>query len=169
MSATVYRFIRYSKMIKSILYCFLFVSLLSSCNVQDVELVNVNSYNIARSSDDKIKLILNIRIDNPNNFSINVKKTDLNLYINGSDAGKIVLEDKIILLKKTETDYDFGLMADQNQVSKAIVQAGIGIALTGKVTINVKGWIKGKVFGIGKKIDIDEKQSLSIKDLGLGQ
>lgn len=156
-------------MFRNTLYIFAALTCITSCNVQDVEMVNVNSYNIGRSSDDKIRLILNIKIDNPNNFKINVKKTDLNLFVSGSDAGKIVLEDNIILLKKTEADYDFVLIADQKQVSKAIVQAGIGIALTGKVNINVKGWIKGKVFGIGKKIDIDEKQSLSIKDLGLGQ
>lgn len=155
-------------MIKSILYCFLFVSLLSSCNVQDVEMVKVNGYNIGRDDNDKIKLTLNIRIDNPNNFKIKVKKTDLNLTVSGSNAGKISLEDKIILLKKTETDYDFVLIADSKQVSRAVIQAGIGIALSGKVNLNVKGWIKGKVCGIGKKIDIDEKQSLSIKDLGLG-
>jgi LEA14-like dessication related protein len=169
LSVTVCPFIRYIKMIKSILYCFLFTSLLLSCNIQDVELVKVNGYNVGQSSSDKIKLTLNMRIDNPNNFKIAVKKTDLNLFVSGSDAGKIILEEKIIILKKTETDYDFVLIADQKHVSRAVVQAGIGIALTGKVNINVKGWIKGKVFGIGKKIDIDEKQSLSIKDLGLGQ
>ena len=155
-------------MIRKILNIAFFALLFSSCNVQDVEMVNVNSYKVAKSSDDKIKLILNIRIDNPNTFNIKVKKTDLNLFVNGTDAGKINLEDKLIILKKTETDYDFVLTADQKQVSRAVVQAGIGIALTGKVNINVKGWIKGKVFGIGKKIDIDEKQSLSVKDLGLG-
>lgn len=155
-------------MFRKTLYISILALFITSCSVQDVEMVNVNSYKVAQSSDDKIKLILNIRIDNPNTFNIKVKKTDLNLFVNGTDAGKINLEDKLIILKKTETDYDFVLTADQKQVSRAVVQAGIGIALTGKVNINVKGWIKGKVFGIGKKIDIDEKQSLSVKDLGLG-
>lgn len=156
-------------MIKIFLYSLFFILFFASCNIQDVELVKVNGYNIGRSDEKEIKLTLNLKIDNPNNFAIKVKKTNLNLFVSGSDAGKIKLNDKVIILKKSETDYDFVLTADKNQVSKAVVQAGIGIALTGKVNLNVKGWIKGKVFGIGKKIDIDEKQSLSLKDLGMGQ
>ena len=155
-------------MFRKIIHISIFVLLIASCNVQDVELVKVNGYNIGCIDQNEIQLTLNMKIDNPNNFNIKVKKTNLNLFVSGSDAGKIKLYDKVIILKKSETDYDFVLIANQQQVSKAIIQAGIGIALTGKINIQVKGWIKGKVYGIGKKIDIDEKQSLSVKDLGLG-
>ena len=142
--------------------------LFSACAIQDVELVKINNYKVAQTNDKKIKLTLNIRIDNPNNFKIKVKKSNLNLTVSGSDAGTIKLEDKVIIQKKSESDYDFILYANQEQVSKAIIQAGIGIALTGKVNLTVKGWIKGKVFCIGKKIDIEHKESISIKDLGIG-
>ena len=155
-------------MLKKKSYILFLLLILSSCSIQDVEMVKVNSYNVERSGGEVVRLHLNLKIDNPNNFNIKVKKADLNLNISGSDAGKVTLGEKVTISKKTEGDYDFILEADQKKIMKAIMEAGIGIALSGKVNIGVKGWIKGKVFCIGKKIDVDEKQSMSTKDLNMG-
>src|SRR6478735_9630974 len=130
-------------MFKYIVYILAVLICMSSCSVQDVDLVKVGGYNVGRTDEGKIRLTLTMTLNNPNNFSIKVKKTDLDLSISGSEAGKIELEDKVIILKKSESDYDFVLLADSKEVSRAIVQAGIGIALSGKVTLRVKGWIKG--------------------------
>ena len=105
----------------------------SSCTIQDVDLVKVNGYNLARANDDKIKLTLNIKIDNPNNFKIKVKKTNLNLHVNGSDAGMIELNDKVIILKKTESDYDFVLYADSKKVTKAHFSTLSGYKMAPKI------------------------------------
>lgn len=140
----------------------------SSCKIQDVELEKFNDYNVTKTESDDYRIKINVRVNNPNSFNIKVKKTDLKLDINGNDAGPVNLVEPIRIIKRTSTDYDLILIADGKQIGKAVARAAISIGLTGKANLTVKGWIKGKVYGIGKKIDINHKQSFSLKDLGIG-
>lgn len=143
------------------------IVLLSSCKIQDVDFVAVNDYNINRSNDNQVRLKLNVKLNNPNSFNIKVKKAKLSLDINGNDGGEIKLANNVTIEKNKEGDYDFILGGDPKQIGKAIAAASINIALSGKATITVKGWVKGKAFGLGKKIEINEKKSISLKDLNL--
>lgn len=148
-------------------YVFLMGIMLSACAIQDVELVKVNNFNVSKSTGDQPQLRVNITLDNPNNFNIKVKKTKINLDINGNDGGEIKLAEKVKIYKKSQQEYDFVLEGDKDQILSAIKSAGINVLLTGKVNISIKGWVKGKAFGLGKKIDVNEKKSLSLKDLGI--
>lgn len=156
------RYLRHTLFLLAALLC------MQSCmSIEDVELVNVNNYNLTRTTDNKMRVKVNIRLDNPNKFKIKVKKTKIMLDINGNDAGEIKLEEPVVLEKKTESDYDFILSADPDKIARATAAAGLNIALSGKVTVKLKGWVKGKAFGLGKKIQVNEQKSLSLKDLGI--
>lgn len=141
--------------------------MLQSCSIQDVEMVSVNDFTLSQEMSDNPRLTINATLDNPNKFNIKVKKARLNLLINAGDAGNIVLEEAVVLEKQKQGDYEFILSVDKKKVLSAITASGISIAMTGKLTLHVKGWVKGKAYGLGKKIRVDEKKNLSLNDLGI--
>ncbi|HYG51391.1 MAG TPA: hypothetical protein VD905_10835 [Flavobacteriales bacterium] len=152
---------------------FFFISIaflfLTSCAIQDVELVQMNGYQFSGIDQKEMKLTVKARINNENKFNIKIKKTKLNLSLNGNDGGELTLESPVVLAKKAEDDYEFVIVARADKVKSAIIAAAIPIAMSGKVNVSIKGWVKGKVFGFGKKIDVEYKESFSVKDLGIGQ
>ncbi len=146
------------------------IFVLQGCvSFQEIEFKKFNGYNVERTNGDKTALKIKTVLLNPNSFNVKIKKAKLNLVISGSDAGTITLAWPVVIEKNKELEYEVTLLADKSKITKAITEAGIGIALSGKVMVNVKGWVKGKALGIGKKIKIDEKKTLSLKDLGLTQ
>lgn len=110
---------------------------------------------------------MNVKIDNPNSFNIKIGKSDLTLYVMGNDAGKVELEETITLEKNAEQDYDITVLFDKEKLMNAAMASGLSILTSGKVTLRVRGWVKGKAYGFGKKVDVDFKESISTKELKL--
>ena len=152
---------------KHFLFIFAAAACFSSCSIQDVDLVRVNSVYPETVVGDAPRLTVNARLNNPNKFNIKVKKAKINLLINGNDAGDITLGDHVVLEKLKEDDYTFILVGEKEKIVSAITASGIAVALSRKVNITIRGWVKGKAFGLGKKIKVEEKKSLSLKDLGI--
>lgn len=132
----------------------------SSCAIQDVEFVKLNTHAVSKISENEAQITLNVTLDNPNNFKIKITKSNLNLSVGGNDAGKVDMVEKITLHKKTEGDYDIIIQVDPEKIMDAALKCGISILLTGKVTVRVKGWVKGRAYGIGAKVDVDESHQI---------
>jgi LEA14-like dessication related protein len=139
--------------------------MVSSCTIQDVEYVKLNNYNINKASKTDATITLNVKLDNPNKFKIKITKANLAITVGGHDAGKVDLVEKITLRKKIEGDYDISIRVDPEKITKAALKDGISIMLTGKATVRVKGWVKGKAFGIGAKVDVDESHQIDVGKL----
>ncbi len=137
----------------------------SSCKVQELEFNGMNDFSVVSMQTDDIEIRINVKLDNPNGFKIKVIKADLDLMIGGNAAGKANLENKITIEKKTEDNYDIVISTDKDQIMSAVWKSAIPAAASGKVTVKVKGWIKGRVWGIGKKIEVEFKESVDLKEL----
>ncbi|MFN3343554.1 MAG: LEA type 2 family protein [Flavobacteriales bacterium] len=138
--------------------------LLSSClSYEQVEFRNVERVNIKRDSNKEMVLNLGVKLYNPNGYKIKVIKSQLDLTISGTSAGKAILEDKVILRKRKEEVYDINISIDRSAVTKALMASGINLLFTGKVPVEVKGWIKGRVFIFGKKFDVAFKEQIDPK------
>lgn len=133
----------------------------SSCKVHELEFNGVDNFKVGSLQSDNIEFTFSVKIENPNAFKIKVIKANLNLFIGGNEAGSANLKDKIIIKKKAEDVYDITITTDRKKLLSAAVKAAIPSLATGKVEVKVKGWIKGRVFGIGKKIDVDFKEKIS--------
>lgn len=137
------------------------VSLFTSCiTVKPVEVTKVESVKLVDKTLSNAKVEVTLKINNPNKFKIKVKEYDLEGLINGKSIGKLNIDKKLVIAKKSEKDYTITVGAD---LSKATgVLAGLMIAKAG--VINLKGDLKVKVFIIKKKIPIDVKEKFSAKD-----
>jgi LEA14-like dessication related protein len=140
---------------------------MSSClTYQEVEFVGMKGVEVEDMSTKEIKVRVSIQVKNPNNYKIKITKSDLDLFLGGKALGKAVIGERIILPKNSNETHTFTISTD---LSKLGGMLGVGAMMLGggSKTFRVKGWVKAKAFGVGKKFPVDFKESLKIPLSGL--
>lgn len=137
----------------------------SSCKIQEPEFKGVNDFSVGSLEAENIEIVINVKLDNPNNFKIKVIKAKMDLFIGGTEAGVANLEEKITIKKNAEDNYDIIISTDKEQLMGAFMKSALPTLASGKVTVKVKGWVKGRIFGIGKKIDVEFKENVDMNML----
>ena len=78
---------------------------LFSCSVQNIDIGNPTGVEPEELSMKAVRLKIFIPIDNPNTFSFNIKKVDLDLFVNGRNVGKVNKMEKIKIPAKSKDTY----------------------------------------------------------------
>ncbi len=151
------------KYIKTLFIIFSATLFISSCNVQEVELVSVEKIELVKMENNTLTFDVSAILDNPNSFNIKMIDSDLDLYLEGNLMGKANLINSINIKKKTSETYTFTVKTDVLDQAK-LLPILIKTALTGKLKVGVKGDVKGKVYFISKKVKINMEDEISIKD-----
>lgn len=147
--------------IRIVFYFLTFIFGVSSCIcVKPVEVKSFESVNLIERTNNHVKMQVVLRIDNPNNYKIKLKKYDLEALINNRSMGKLGLRDKVVIPKRCEGSYTFNLDADITPLMAALPM----IMLTRSATVALKGTVTAKVFLVRRKINIDVKERVSAKD-----
>lgn len=139
---------------KNLIYCLLVLLTLSSClEIQDVDFKGMDGVKLEKMENKKLALKLGIKIENPNFFSIKIKPSVVDVFVNDELIGKAYLDESIKLIHKKENTYFAKVHVDLED--GALIKF-VKYTLKLKVQLRVKGKIKGSVYGIPKKVDIDE-------------
>ena len=112
---------------------------------------------------ENMKLEIAVLIDNSNTYNIKVKKSSLDIYLNGKYAGKTTLDEKVVIKKKSENVYYVVVNVSTKDLMKAAM-GNIGGLLKGTAKVQLKGKVKGAVYGISKSVDVDMEQEVNLKD-----
>ncbi|HWZ21648.1 MAG TPA: LEA type 2 family protein [Cytophagaceae bacterium] len=146
---------------------FLIVSLLlslTSCfSYKELELGDVSDVKVNKVANGGIEIQAGIRIKNPNNYKIKVKKIDADLFVNGQKVGKMNLSKKVILPRKSDQVQSFVV---NTQLSNLIASMP-SLLFGGDINLQMKGYIKGKVFIFSKKFPIEAEKKISTQDFNL--
>lgn len=132
---------------------------LSSCTVQQIELVRVEDFKVKSFNSEGASVEVKARIKNPNKFGFKVKGSDLNLFVGNNELGRVTLKDKIKIKRNAEETYTFVLQSDLGKLASNALMGGLGMLTQGSINVKVKGDLKiGKIF-ITKRlpVNIEEK------------
>lgn len=140
---------------------------LSSCTLyEDVEMLGVQSYDMSAPKDGLVKASIVFKINNPNFYSIKIKKSDFEVFLDDDLLGNAEMANDLVIKKKTESDYTLELLLKQQDIKDNAMSMIRKAFLKKTIIFRVKGKAKCKVWGIlGKKIDIDERKEISLMDL----
>ncbi|MDB2656876.1 LEA type 2 family protein [Crocinitomicaceae bacterium] len=142
---------------------------LSSCGCLDFntpEMRGGEDFSVNKIDGNKVDLNVKANIYNDNCFSVKIKPSDLELFVEGESIGTVRLNKKVKLKKRKETPIDANLTATLND---GALMKMMGYAAKGEVEVRLKGKAKGGVFIFSKKIDIDEKKKISTSGMSLGR
>lgn len=132
--------------------------LLTSClEFDEVKFKGIESVKLPKFDEKEMILDLVLRIENPNNYKIKIKPSKLDVYIGGTKMGIVHLDEKVVLKKKQENIYATQL--------KFKLEAGVfftlfKLATLKEISLGLKGQIKGSVYGISKKVNVDETKAI---------
>ena len=138
--------------------------LLTSCfSYKEITLGDVKTVKLNKASNGGAEVAIGISVNNPNNYKIKIKKIEADMLFNGTKIGKITLNKKVVLPKKSDQVQNFAVNTQLANLLSALPTIFFG----GEVKLQLKGHIKGKVFIVGKKFPLEAEKSISTKDLNL--
>jgi LEA14-like dessication related protein len=135
--------------------------LLNACSsFKEVEFKGVENVSFGKQEDSQIPLIFDVRINNPNQFNILLKKGVVDVFLNNQFLGKSTLSNKITIEKNKETVYPIVINTSFSNLSKAALSS-LGALLGKKLILKIDGKIIVKALIIRKKIDINFTEEIS--------
>lgn len=144
---------------------FSLLALLSCSAYKEVEMLGVQNYNIDNITKENVDLAITVKVNNPNDYNIKIKKTALDLFIETNKVGKAQMKEDVVLKKNTNAEYTFVVTADYKELSNGVLKAAPTAIFKNNIRIGAKGRVKAKAFGVGKKFDLDLVDTINIKEL----
>jgi len=142
-----------------VLLSFLVISfLMSSCiEYEQVNVVSFGKINIESFEGSTADVNVDVELENENFFGIKIKPSTLDVYVEDEYVGKAILKEKVKIIRKSTQTYNakIKLVGEDGILRKAIKYA-----LKKDLKIRITGFVKGSVYGIPKKVQIDETKTI---------
>ena len=136
---------------------------ISSCEIyEQIDVVNMGEVKLDRLDGNNATLNMNVELDNPNFYSIKVKPSFLDVYVENELVGKAHLLEKLKIKRKSVGVYNakIELLGEKGILAKALKYS-----LKKELKIRLVGKVKGSVFFISKKIEVDETKTIDATKL----
>jgi LEA14-like dessication related protein len=149
---------------KKLLYFFVACCLLTSCasDFQEVQFSGIESVKMINMSQKGAEAEITARIKNPNNTSFTVYKSDLDVSINGLNAGVAHLTDNVKIKSNSEESYTFKVKSDFSKLSLTDLPQLISIATSKNVKVGLKGNLLVGKFFYKKSVPVEFNESVPI-------
>lgn len=142
---------------------FLLLLFLSACSLyKEPSMLTFNGIERGKVEDKKIDFKVKCVIVNPNFYALKIKPSTLDLMIDGIPMGKIYLNEKVKLRRKTEQEYAVPLSF---KLEKGTLMSLMALGFRAQIEIQVKGPVKGGVLFLYKEFPFDYKKSIAPKEL----
>ncbi len=141
---------------KPALWPILILLLTNSCNYSDVEVKEIKRVKINKFDSKGVEITAILHVVNPNNYKVQVTKTDADIYLDGKRAGKAILLQKVVVPGNSDGDIETYIRADFDNGSLSLLPMLINAAIKKKIDIRAAGSVRAKSVIIGRKFDFDE-------------
>ena len=146
---------------KKIFFFITIFSIASCITYREIEFIDVHSISFSKENGCS-PICADLKVYNPNRYSISVKDVDVEARLNGKKIGNVVNIEKIKLLKQDSMDIHLTFQSDAQQILTSLVNS-LGFLLGKPQNLSLSGSLKAQVLLYKKKIDITYKTDL--KDL----
>lgn len=142
---------------------FLLLLSISACSLyEEPSMVAFSGIERDKIEDKKIDFKVKCVINNPNFYALKIKPSIVDVLIDGTPMGKIYLNEKVKLRRKTEQAYAIPLSF---KLEKGTFMSLMTLGLRDQIEIQVKGPVKGGVLFLYKELPFDYKKSIAPKEL----
>lgn len=138
--------------------------LLSGCAYEEVVLKDVSHVGVERFDGSGLAVTVHAVIENPNGYRIQVSDPDIDLYLNGAYMGKAQLDERVVLLPETTATYVVPLHAVRGEQGGGLLGGLLGVVMTGKAELRMKGTVRGgRGWLISKRFPFEESYELDLR------
>ena len=151
------------KLAISLLVCA--VAALTSCvDYEEVEVVDARGLKISGKPPKDLKLSADVKIRNPNSFSIDVTSAEALLYIDGSYAGRATLDEGFKMEGESEETFNLSATAVMDSAGLNMIPVMASLMFKKEVELRAEGNVKARSFLFGKSVAFDESETISLRD-----
>jgi len=143
-----------------------FVLLTGCATFQEPEFRGSEGVKMDKMDGKEITLSANVKVYNPNWYALKIKPSTVDVYLEDKLMGTIELTKTVKMKGKQETSLSLPLLAT---LEDGAMFTALRYATKDQVKVRIKGKVKGGVFFVSKKMDVDETKTISGKDLNLGK
>lgn len=149
-----------NKLISKSFFSALLVCCLAACSApKELVYKDFNSFSLNKLGLGSSSVKMNLVYYNPNNFGLQLKRTDLDIYVDGTYLGHTSQDYQITIPKLTEFSLPISIDVDMKNVFKNAFNTLFNKEVTVKVTGRIKLG-KANVF-FGMPVNYEGKQQLS--------
>lgn len=137
--------------------------LIHSCrNIEPVTITKIESVSVGDFNNEGATFKVSLGIKNPNNIRFKVKEGDLNFFLNEHQVGRVKIEDKIVIPKRSDKVYTVDIKAGFSNISLSAIPGILSAVKNRKADVGIKGDIHVKAFGVRKKFPVDLKEKVDL-------
>ncbi len=148
--------------------CILFLSIaisifFTSCSdFEEVRFSGIENVQVTKLSQQGAEAEITAKINNPNSTSFTVYKSDLNVTLNGLDAGVAHLTDNVKIKGNSEGSYTFKVKSDFSSLSLTDLPQLISIATSKNVKVGLKGNLQVGKFFYKRSVPVDVNENVPL-------
>lgn len=137
--------------------------LLNACSVyEDVEFKGITDFKLGKLQGRNVSFTFNALLYNPNGYALKVKPSDLDVFVEDDHYGVIHLDERVKFKRKSETLVEIPMTA---QLTPGALFKLAALGGKEKVTVRLKGDVKGSVWCFSHKEKVDETREIATRDL----
>lgn len=157
--------INHLRHIKKLGYFFVLLFIFSSCSFEEVQFKEAVNFKLKKLEGRSLSVTFDAILNNPNGYNLKIKPSTFDLHINGEHVGVVKLDEKIKIVKKSESTVAVPVTAE---VLKGALPKLIAGALKKTATVRIIGTVKGGASGFPVRKKIDETREIPLRDLDFG-
>ncbi len=151
------------KYLKSFLILILTPLILTGCfSYKDLNFDGVENFKMGKIEEGSIDFGFDVKLENPNNYNIKIKPTDLQVFLGENELGMARLDKKLVIKKNSKASYPVVINAKLLQAAGAGFSSVMELATKKSADVRIVGPVKGSVYGITRKMEVDETRSIDL-------
>ena len=143
---------------KKIILALITVLIFSSCKVyKNIEFLGIEGIKFEKIEKRNLFLNLGFKITNPNLFSIKIKPSIVNVYVNDELIGKAYLDERVKFIRRKTNIYTTKIHLE---LEDGDLLKFFKFSLKDKVDIHIQGEIKSSIFCISKIVEVNYSKEI---------
>jgi LEA14-like dessication related protein len=142
--------------------------LFTSCEMEPLDIGDVSNVALKKVEGKTVYVSISFPVTNPNGFTINLTKSEIEVFGSGQKLGKVTIDKKLKLKRKETVEQEIMVVLDLSDIM------GSGLAMirfisSGRLELKIKGYVTARAYLLSTKVDIDEKFEINMKDISKAQ
>lgn len=142
------------------------IFMLASCSFYtEVEVKEVQNIAVTDFTQDLVQAEVTMLIHNPNWYAVTLTQSDIDVFVNQRDMGKVNLVEKVKLPSKSTTSYTIKLQGNYETVGNDFLGNLLGLLMAPEAEFKAKGYVKGRALLIGREVPVDITEMIDLRGM----
>ena len=143
----------------------LFLFLQTGCDKpQTPKFVRMENVKVGKINFKDITLLGNIVINNPNSVGITITHTDLDVSVDGKNAGKVLQTETAKMPANSEFSLPVKTIIPTKNLGDGLIGSALSAFVNKKIIVQYKGHVTVKVLNTDLKIPVNDEQEVMLKE-----